>query len=270
MTRIRNEQITSETATDGHVLTADGAGNCHWEAPPAGTGGGALDDLSDVVITTPSSGQVLKFNGSEWVNDTDATGTGGADATAIHDDAAGEINALAEKTTLADDDLFLIEDSADGFNKKKVKKSNLPAGGSGNPGEGHVTIWPDAYNAIGQGDWGFTNNSSGRYGWYLSQTTPANGDNISFQAYLAAGTYTIMLLHHKNTSGGIMKVDVDGVEVGSVDQYAALTWNVRAVVTGIAVATSGLKTIRLRMDGKNASSSGHKGWLVFMSLWRTA
>lgn len=37
----------------------------------------AIDDLSDVTITTPSSGQVLKYNGSAWVNDTDSTGSGG-------------------------------------------------------------------------------------------------------------------------------------------------------------------------------------------------
>jgi hypothetical protein len=40
----------------------------------------AIDDLSDVTITTPSNGQVLKYNGSAWVNDTDATGGGGANA----------------------------------------------------------------------------------------------------------------------------------------------------------------------------------------------
>lgn len=33
-----------------------------------------LDGLSDVVISTPSTGQVLKYNGTNWVNDTDATG----------------------------------------------------------------------------------------------------------------------------------------------------------------------------------------------------
>lgn len=38
---------------------------------------------------------------------------------------AGEINGLTEKTTLAAADLFLIEDSADSNNKKKVQKSNL-------------------------------------------------------------------------------------------------------------------------------------------------
>jgi hypothetical protein len=42
---------------------------------------------------------------------------------------AGEIAALTEKTTLADDDVFLIEDSADSNAKKKVKKSSI---GSGN------------------------------------------------------------------------------------------------------------------------------------------
>ena len=38
-----------------------------------------LDSLTDVAITTPTSGQVLKYNGSAWINDADAT-TGGAGA----------------------------------------------------------------------------------------------------------------------------------------------------------------------------------------------
>lgn len=40
-------------------------------------GGGAtdLDGLTDVTITTPSNGQVLKYNGTVWVNGTDNAGT---------------------------------------------------------------------------------------------------------------------------------------------------------------------------------------------------
>jgi plastocyanin len=38
-----------------------------------------LDGLTDVTITTPSLGQVLKYNGSTWINDADAT-AGGAGA----------------------------------------------------------------------------------------------------------------------------------------------------------------------------------------------
>lgn len=40
-----------------------------------------LDSLTDVVITTPSTGQVLKYNGTNWINDTDATGGGGGGLT---------------------------------------------------------------------------------------------------------------------------------------------------------------------------------------------
>lgn len=42
-----------------------------------------LNDLGDVVITAPSNGQVLKYNGTNWVNDTDATGGGSVDASAV-------------------------------------------------------------------------------------------------------------------------------------------------------------------------------------------
>lgn len=36
-----------------------------------------LDGLSDVVITSPTNGQVLKYNGTSWINGTDSTGGGG-------------------------------------------------------------------------------------------------------------------------------------------------------------------------------------------------
>lgn len=42
-------------------------------------GNGALDDLSDVTITSPSNGQVLKYNGSAWVNSADDAGSTNAD-----------------------------------------------------------------------------------------------------------------------------------------------------------------------------------------------
>jgi hypothetical protein len=40
------------------------------------SGGGNLDGLTDVTITSPTTGQVLKYNGTIWVNDTDSTGSG--------------------------------------------------------------------------------------------------------------------------------------------------------------------------------------------------
>lgn len=46
--------------------------------------------------------------------------TAGADTTAIHDNVAGEINAITSKTSPVADDVAVIEDSADTFSKKKV------------------------------------------------------------------------------------------------------------------------------------------------------
>lgn len=38
----------------------------------------SVNALADVTVTSPSTGQVLKWSGSAWVNDTDATGSGAA------------------------------------------------------------------------------------------------------------------------------------------------------------------------------------------------
>lgn len=50
----------------------------------------------------------------------------GTDANAIHDNEAGEINAITEKVTPVSGDVFLMEDSEDGFVKRRVAFSNLP------------------------------------------------------------------------------------------------------------------------------------------------
>lgn len=92
---LNNESISELTDVTFNSVTLDannGGGKVlAWDqtlqafAPVDQTGGGgggggatALDGLTDVTITSPSSGQVLKYNGSAWINDTDATGSGGS------------------------------------------------------------------------------------------------------------------------------------------------------------------------------------------------
>lgn len=68
-----------------------------------------LNDLGDVVITAPSNGQVLKYNGTSWINDTDATG-GGVPAGAVQMWAGSSLpsgwlacnGAAVSRTTYAD------------------------------------------------------------------------------------------------------------------------------------------------------------------------
>lgn len=53
----------------------------------ANSGGASdLDDLSDVTITSATSGQVLKYNGTAWVNDDDLTGEGGTTVTSVNEE----------------------------------------------------------------------------------------------------------------------------------------------------------------------------------------
>ncbi len=62
--------------TDGGLFTKDDSNNV-VEIGSGGGGSSTLSGLTDVTISSASNGQVLKYNGSAWVNDTDATGGGG-------------------------------------------------------------------------------------------------------------------------------------------------------------------------------------------------
>ena len=62
---------------------------------PGGGGGGNLDSLTDVVITTPSTGQLLRYDGTNWVN---ATVSGTGDVTGPASSLDGQI-ALFNSTT---------------------------------------------------------------------------------------------------------------------------------------------------------------------------
>lgn len=94
-----NVTITTDSATDTITISA------------ATGGGGAttLDGLTDVAISSPSIGQVLKYNGTTWVNDSDATGGGGVASNSFETIAiAGQSSLVADSST---DTLTLVAGS---------------------------------------------------------------------------------------------------------------------------------------------------------------
>lgn len=62
---VKGVEIDTASATTGKVLTYDGT---KFAPATPGAGSLALDDLSDVIITTPLEFQTLEYNGTEWVN----------------------------------------------------------------------------------------------------------------------------------------------------------------------------------------------------------
>lgn len=125
--------LTSGTATSGYVPTADGSAGISWAAPSGGAaltleeadGTPSVANVSKIVVT---NGTLTDSGGGTATLD---FGSAATDGNAIHDNVASEIHAITEKTTPADADEIIIEDSADSYNKKRVQISNLPAGGGG-------------------------------------------------------------------------------------------------------------------------------------------
>ncbi len=144
--------------------------------------------------------------------------------------------------------------------------------GLGQAGEGHVTILPLSYDSIGQGTWIVGGELTAHYLQEVLYNSSTNdGDNISYKVYLEAGTYTLLLFARTTNAYGIVDIDIDAGEVASFDQYSASpVENVRNIQTAINVATAGIKTLKVRVDGKNGSSSGYSGVIGYIALWRTA
>lgn len=66
--------VVITSPADGQALVYDtGAWKNETPTPPPS----ALDDLSDVIITSPTTSQVLTFNGTDWINDNPGGGGGG-------------------------------------------------------------------------------------------------------------------------------------------------------------------------------------------------
>jgi hypothetical protein len=71
--------VTPGLKGDINVVNADN----EWRVAPQAV---AITELSGVSINSPTTGQVLKFNGTNWVNDTDLNGGGGGSTVSASDE----------------------------------------------------------------------------------------------------------------------------------------------------------------------------------------
>ena len=129
------EAATAYTPSSGASLLDNLNHIRHQIATISGGGGAVAVQEDDVEVVATAT--VINFEGSVSVADegggkvtvtVTASGVGGTDDDAIHDNVANEISAIAEKTTPANADIILIEDSAASYVKKKVQVQNLPGG----------------------------------------------------------------------------------------------------------------------------------------------
>ncbi len=154
-------------------------------------------------------------------------------------------------------------------NEILIKPYKFPTGGS-QIGEGYMTVWPWHHDSVIQGTWVYSMNTAQVCNVQYYNTSSTDGDGVRYKMYLAAGTYSFRLVYAKHTSRGIMEVLIDGIPKGTIDQYAASTLNSIDSLTGLTVATDGIKDVDVVCNGQNVSSTGYVLSLTFMAFWRTA
>lgn len=133
----------------------------------------------------------------------------------------------------------------------------------------HITIVPHAYSSIGQGTWNYqgTDGQYTREVWENSSDT--DGDNIEYDLYLTQGIWTLRALYRSQNPHGIMGVYIDDVKQGEIDEWESGlgTKNKVGDVT-LNISSSGTKTLKLQVDGKNPSGAGYMINFSVLSIWR--
>ncbi len=130
-----------------------------------------------------------------------------------------------------------------------------------------LTASPDV---VGQGTWTRAIGPSVVYNAVFRNITSANGDNFTCNFRCPTGTYKLRFNAGEADDRGIVDVDIDTVEKGSFDLYAAVPneTNIEEI-TGI-VLSAGAHTLKFRVDGKNGSSTDY--FFLTQGIWlqRTA
>lgn len=107
----------------GYIDVSSGGGGTDANAVHVNVGG----EINGVTAkATPTSSDLLIIEDSADSNNKKKITIGDlpatSDADAVHVNAANEITAITEKTSISNDDEFIIEDSADSGNKKSIKR----------------------------------------------------------------------------------------------------------------------------------------------------
>jgi len=114
------------TTVRGYIDVSSGGGGTDANAVHVNVGG----EINGITAkATPTTSDILLIedaadsNNKKKITIGDLPAT--SDADAVHVNAANEITAITEKTTVDNQDEFIIEDSADSGNKKSIKRKNI-------------------------------------------------------------------------------------------------------------------------------------------------
>jgi spore cortex formation protein SpoVR/YcgB (stage V sporulation) len=126
-----------------------------------------------------------------------------------------------------------------------------------------------SYSSITQGTWIYVANTSQIYNLQLQNSTTADGDEIVYKVYLSAGTYQLSTIGLHHTDSGIIKIYLNTDLIDTIDQYSAAPSQANQIkLTSVTVSDNAIYSLKIKLDGKNASSSDYNCRLSGLSLMR--
>jgi hypothetical protein len=227
----RREVVMLQSLDHGESWTrvqlTDGSAADNWRLIAKHSGQGGIE------LAWTQGATVYYMNG-DWIEQVRLKAAGvHTDADALHDNAAGEINALTAKATPVSNDLLVIEDSADSYNKKKVTVGSLPTG-SGSDADaihdnvsGEIAAIPEKSSPV-SGDLliiedseasnakkkvqvgnlpGSTGSASGYFGTQLLRTVVGAGGQASFDLQNIDGGYDYIEIFMQGKSEAAATLD---------------------------------------------------------------
>jgi hypothetical protein len=114
-----------------------------------------------------------------------------------------------------------------------------------------------AYNGFQEKSFNYTVNAASEFGRYASISSPAQYDTYEVSFLLKAGTYSFVILYDRGTTRGVASFYFDDALLGSVDCYASATSAVNRVSYTVNVPASATHSFKVRINSKNASSTGY-------------
>lgn len=134
---------------------------------------------------------------------------------------------------------------------------------------GHFVLSPFFYDSK-LGTWEFLASTASWSGFVYRNSSNANGDYLKFKCFLAKGKYTLKLLAAKANNSGIINIDIDGERAAHFDLYnSTVLYNQIFTDANNEIAKPGIKTVTIRVNGKNTDSSGYTAYLQALAFYRT-
>lgn len=121
------------------------------------------------------------------------------------------------------------------------------------------------------GTWSAVTSANLLYNGTQQNQSQSQGDEINYDIAVSAGTWTFEFLYATFSVGAIATVTFGTIPVGTFDTYsAANAYNIRTIIRGIVVPTTGIYRLKFVAASRNASSAGWVLELMHTQLRRTA